>query len=148
MAEWSNAAVLKTVDLRGSGGSNPSLSATKSSDFTALFFVAEREGFVQLVAPWQTCLRVAVVCLRRYLYLQNAEPKNKFLPLHFLNPTIFDCNSPTSVYSRLLPPVESPFSAKIKRSKEMSILSASFCFCSTTHTNLFVGRSDVKTKSG
>ena len=30
----------------------------------------------------------------------------------------------------------------------MSILSASFCFCSTTHTNLFVGRSDVKTKSG
>ena len=28
MAEWSIAAVLKTVDLRGSGGSNPSLSAT------------------------------------------------------------------------------------------------------------------------
>ena len=30
MAEWSNAAVLKTVDLNGSGGSNPSLSANKS----------------------------------------------------------------------------------------------------------------------
>ncbi len=29
MAEWSNAAVLKTVDLNGSGGSNPSLSADK-----------------------------------------------------------------------------------------------------------------------
>ena len=29
MAEWSIAAVLKTVELRGSGGSNPSLSATK-----------------------------------------------------------------------------------------------------------------------
>ena len=29
MAEWSNAAVLKTVDLNGSGGSNPSLSAQK-----------------------------------------------------------------------------------------------------------------------
>ena len=29
MAEWSNAAVLKTVDLNGSGGSNPSLSAEK-----------------------------------------------------------------------------------------------------------------------
>ena len=27
LAEWSNAAVLKTVDLHGSGGSNPSLSA-------------------------------------------------------------------------------------------------------------------------
>ena len=30
LAEWSNAAVLKTVDLNGSGGSNPSLSAEKS----------------------------------------------------------------------------------------------------------------------
>ena len=29
LAEWSNAAVLKTVDLNGSGGSNPSLSADK-----------------------------------------------------------------------------------------------------------------------
>ena len=28
MAEWSNAAVLKTVEPKGSGGSNPSLSAT------------------------------------------------------------------------------------------------------------------------
>ena len=27
MAEWSNAAVLKTVVLKGTGGSNPSLSA-------------------------------------------------------------------------------------------------------------------------
>ena len=27
MAEWSIAAVLKTVELRGSGGSNPSFSA-------------------------------------------------------------------------------------------------------------------------
>ena len=27
MAEWSIAAVLKTVDLNGSGGSNPSISA-------------------------------------------------------------------------------------------------------------------------
>ena len=29
VAEWSIAAVLKTVELRGSGGSNPSLSAAK-----------------------------------------------------------------------------------------------------------------------
>ena len=28
MAEWSIAAVLKTVELQGSGGSNPSLSAS------------------------------------------------------------------------------------------------------------------------
>ena len=31
MAEWSNAAVLKTVDLNGFGGSNPSLSAENES---------------------------------------------------------------------------------------------------------------------
>ena len=29
LAEWSMAAVLKTVELKGSGGSNPSLSAVK-----------------------------------------------------------------------------------------------------------------------
>ena len=33
MAEWSIAAVLKTVELRGSGGSNPSLSAHKNQEF-------------------------------------------------------------------------------------------------------------------
>ena len=37
MAEWSNAAVLKTVDLRGSGGSNPSLSATEMK--VSVFFI-------------------------------------------------------------------------------------------------------------
>ena len=39
MAEWSNAAVLKTVDLHGSGGSNPSLSAEKGvTDICSVFF--------------------------------------------------------------------------------------------------------------
>ena len=39
MAEWSNAAVLKTVDLNGSGGSNPSLSAEKgATDTCSAFF--------------------------------------------------------------------------------------------------------------
>ena len=40
MAEWSIAAVLKTVELRGSGGSNPSLSAASvvTNEVTALFF--------------------------------------------------------------------------------------------------------------
>jgi hypothetical protein len=32
MAEWSNAAVLKTVVLQGTGGSNPSLSANFKFD--------------------------------------------------------------------------------------------------------------------
>ena len=43
MAEWSIAAVLKTVELRGFGGSNPSLSATescKSQDLQDFFFCA------------------------------------------------------------------------------------------------------------
>ena len=38
MAEWSIAAVLKTVELRGSGGSNPSLSATKKLDNATVFY--------------------------------------------------------------------------------------------------------------
>ena len=36
MAEWSNAAVLKTVDLNGSGGSNPSLSAEQKEMASSL----------------------------------------------------------------------------------------------------------------
>ena len=41
MAEWSNAPVLKTGVLRGTGGSNPSLSAAescKSKDLQDFFF--------------------------------------------------------------------------------------------------------------
>ena len=37
MAERSNAAVLKTVEPKGSGGSNPSLSATKELPCGAFF---------------------------------------------------------------------------------------------------------------
>ena len=37
MAEWSIAAVLKTVVLRGTGGSNPSLSAKKQIEGSNLF---------------------------------------------------------------------------------------------------------------
>lgn len=33
MAEWSNASVLKTEVLKGTGGSNPSLSAKKGGSF-------------------------------------------------------------------------------------------------------------------
>ena len=46
MAEWSIAAVLKTVELRGSGGSNPSLSATRKvftegCDLSQPFFIED-----------------------------------------------------------------------------------------------------------
>ena len=42
MAEWSIAAVLKTVVLRGTGGSNPSLSAKEfvNQVFTNSFFIS------------------------------------------------------------------------------------------------------------
>ena len=42
MVEWSITTVLKTVVLRGTGGSNPSLSATesyKSKDFQDFFII-------------------------------------------------------------------------------------------------------------
>ena len=50
LAEWSNAAVLKTVDLNGSGGSNPSLSANKGVNqvvtrFTPIF-TPKNQGWV------------------------------------------------------------------------------------------------------
>ena len=52
MAEWSIAAVLKTVVLRGTGGSNPSLSARKKQikysklfeGFYLLFYCKEARG--------------------------------------------------------------------------------------------------------
>ena len=56
MAEWSNAAVLKTVDLNGSGGSNPSLSAKHKEKWrqvylNAIFYlrdeIPESEGFLR-----------------------------------------------------------------------------------------------------
>ena len=38
LAEWSNAVVLKTIVPKGTGGSNPSLSAEKASN-TCFFFI-------------------------------------------------------------------------------------------------------------
>ena len=50
-----------------------------------------------------------------------------------------------AVYGQLYRGFESlPFRKKTKQGDVD--LSTSFCFCSTTHTNLFVGCSDVKTK--
>ena len=40
MAEWSIAAVLKTVVLRGTGGSNPSLSAKKGVNLAVIRFAS------------------------------------------------------------------------------------------------------------
>ena len=52
LAEWSIAAVLKTVEVRASGGSNPSLSAPKQlvAQQQAAFFIATSENLFSEVA--------------------------------------------------------------------------------------------------
>jgi hypothetical protein len=49
LAEWSNAVVLKTIDLHGSGGSNPSLSAKRNE-------IPARSAGIFCLQPSQTCL--------------------------------------------------------------------------------------------
>ena len=49
LAEWSNAAVLKTVDLNGSGGSNPSLSASWKAGWR------KSSGFCVQIGRWKAC---------------------------------------------------------------------------------------------
>ena len=52
MAEWSIAAVLKTVELRGSGGSNPSLSAERAGQkWSANGQKATNQRFVAFLLP-------------------------------------------------------------------------------------------------
>ena len=49
MAEWSIAAVLKTVVPRGTRGSNPSLSAQKGSPKAAFLLVKGRFSYIETV---------------------------------------------------------------------------------------------------
>ncbi len=51
MAEWSNAAVLKTVEGHTSGGSNPSFSAKKPATFVAgfVFYEASKACFCVII---------------------------------------------------------------------------------------------------
>ena len=47
MAEWSNAAVLKTVVPKGTGGSNPSFSAKETRNKCFGFFISQkRQKFI------------------------------------------------------------------------------------------------------
>ena len=69
MPEWSNGPHSKCgVRVTVPGVRIPLFPPQGAVIFTALFFVASREGFVQLVAPRQTCLRLSNVqyCLRNY----------------------------------------------------------------------------------
>ena len=53
MAEWSIAAVLKTVVLRGTGGSNPSLSARKRQIKYSNLFEGFLSAFFYIPTPLQ-----------------------------------------------------------------------------------------------
>ena len=64
MAEWSNAAVLKTVDLNGSGGSNPSLSAINLENQGFTKFVHEN---VHKTPDFITISGVSFLCLFLFL---------------------------------------------------------------------------------
>ena len=67
MAEWSIAAVLKTVELRGSGGSNPSLSAEKqrvqiTSDLHPFYIsLWRRYHSNQILLPLKTLLSFIIL---------------------------------------------------------------------------------------
>ena len=52
MAEWSNAAVLKTVDCYRSGGSNPSFSAKENPRQCCGFFYIQKCQELVLVSAW------------------------------------------------------------------------------------------------
>ena len=58
MAEWSIAAVLKTVELRGSGGSNPSLSAKEKRICGSC---VKRRSFFVIKAPTNLFVRVPLL---------------------------------------------------------------------------------------
>ena len=74
MAEWSIAAVLKTVELRGSGGSNPSLSAEEKQRTREL---AHKElTLFYILKDWRF----------RKAFMRN--PKRASLPNIMMNPIL------------------------------------------------------------
>ena len=79
MAEWSIAAVLKTVELRGSGGSNPSPSAKDrcSNECRSFFICVGETGCnkpIFLVVGWERVVcGLAFVAERRRTRKTEAE---------------------------------------------------------------------------
>src|SRR3546814_7541428 len=73
MAEWSIAAVLKTAEPQGSGGSNPSLSATKRKGrlnvgpFLFALIASARRRSEEHTSELQSLMRIsyAVFCLKK-----------------------------------------------------------------------------------
>ena len=102
---WAGAPPARRRGKASSACATKSIPHSRISINSSLFF-AEREGFGRLVASRVTYLRSAIVCCCNSLPL----PDNclwKYLFSHYQpKPTIFDCNSLTSVTSQLLPPFE------------------------------------------
>ena len=72
MAEWSIAAVLKTVVLRGTGGSNPSLSARKRQIKDSNLFDGFYLPFFVVYPPYERGLHKTRGCVKkqnRYHYV-------------------------------------------------------------------------------
>ena len=93
MAEWSIAAVLKTVVLRGTGGSNPSLSAKKrlwiirfaTSFFYELFFHSfvsfikqEQMNDYERIVKWKWISIILVIILVMALCMHAWKKSRKF----------------------------------------------------------------------
>ena len=66
MVEWSITTVLKTVVLRGTGGSNPSLSADKSAQLigfqyvTQIFYFSVTQNQTQISSKTRRILKIAI----------------------------------------------------------------------------------------
>ena len=75
MAEWSIAAVLKTVEPRGSRGSNPCLSAINIEN---QYFAKQTPNFTP------KNVKLGVLCYLRN-YVEHLQPFNKIKHRHTLN---------------------------------------------------------------
>ena len=91
VAEWSIAAVLKTVELRGSGGSNPSLSATKFFGvriFSAagMLLKIRRPGFVGSATGAVSALGRTRDDIKRYLCAVRCRQQKGEMPEWSIGP--------------------------------------------------------------
>ena len=78
MAEWSNAAVLKTVDPFGSGGSNPSLSVILVFSLLFQAFISNMNFFSSML-PKQKLGRIIEIKRLAYKLTEASQRINKGL---------------------------------------------------------------------
>ncbi len=80
LAEWSIAAVLKTVDVKASGGSNPSLSAIKITSINRSHKAKTVKKVIFLyLFKYQSKKRGHIICPRFYLLFSLIANKVYFL---------------------------------------------------------------------